>query len=129
MYGRNLQSVPTVRSEFNSVPWPPSARCAQANRRWPCLQKLRGTLIRGAETCKSIFREGFNMESLEEVLISLGIGGMTSQFAQILQSAFGSRMVPPYVVKRINLSILLDKVFIVQITKIATKQCNVSPMD
>ncbi|CAL5385680.1 unnamed protein product [Camellia sinensis] len=84
---------------FNSVPRPPSARYAQANRRWPCLQKLRGTLIRGAETCKSIFREGFNMESLEEVLISLGIGGMTSQFAQILQSAFGSRMVPPYVVK------------------------------
>ncbi|XP_028100674.1 vesicle-fusing ATPase-like isoform X2 [Camellia sinensis] len=88
---------------FNTVPRPPSARCAQANRRWPCLQKLRGTLIRGAETCKSKFREGFNMESLEEVLISLGIGGMTSQFAQILQSAFGSRMVPPYVVKRLNL--------------------------
>ncbi|CAL5383947.1 unnamed protein product [Camellia sinensis] len=87
---------------FNTVPRPPSARCAQANRRWPCLQKLRGTLIRGAETCKSIFREGFNMESLEEVLISLGIGGMTSQFAQILQFAFGSRMVPPYVVKRIH---------------------------
>ncbi|KAI8013839.1 Vesicle-fusing ATPase [Camellia lanceoleosa] len=43
-----------------------------------------GTLIRGAETCKNIFREGFNMESLEEVLISLGIGGMTSQFARIL---------------------------------------------
>ncbi|KAI8013393.1 Vesicle-fusing ATPase [Camellia lanceoleosa] len=56
---------------FNSVPRPPSARCAQANRRWPCLQKLRGTLIRGAETCKS--------------------------------SAFGSRMVPPYVAKRLNL--------------------------
>ncbi|CAL5430658.1 unnamed protein product [Camellia sinensis] len=62
-----------------------------------------GTLIRGAETFKNIFREGFNMESLEEVLISLGIGGMTSQFAQILQSAFGSRMVPPSVAKRLNL--------------------------
>ncbi|GMP45665.1 hypothetical protein CsSME_00014114 [Camellia sinensis var. sinensis] len=62
-----------------------------------------GTLIHGAETFKSIFREGFNMESLEEELISLGIGGMTSQFAQILQSAFGSRMVPPSVAKRLNL--------------------------
>ncbi|GMP45670.1 hypothetical protein CsSME_00014118 [Camellia sinensis var. sinensis] len=51
------------------------------------------------------------MESLEEVLISFGIGGMTSQFAQILQSALGSLMVPP------------------SITKIATKQCNVSRMD
>ncbi|XP_028094133.1 vesicle-fusing ATPase-like [Camellia sinensis] len=62
-----------------------------------------GTLIRGAETCKNIFREGFNMESLEEVLISLGIGGMTSQFARILQFAFGSWMVPPFVAKRLNL--------------------------
>ncbi|KAL7262439.1 hypothetical protein ACSBR1_000754 [Camellia fascicularis] len=43
------------------------------------------------------------MESLEEELISLGIGGMTSQFAQILQSAFGSRMVPPSLAKRLNL--------------------------
>ncbi|CAL5383953.1 unnamed protein product [Camellia sinensis] len=64
---------------------------------------MKGTLIHGAETFKSIFREGFNMESLEEELISLGIGGMTSQFAQILQSAFGSRMVPPSVGKRLNL--------------------------
>ncbi|XP_028080618.1 vesicle-fusing ATPase-like [Camellia sinensis] len=62
-----------------------------------------GTLIRGAETFKNIFREGFNMESLEEVLISFGIGGMTSQFAQILQSALGSRMVPPSIAKRLNL--------------------------
>ncbi|KAI8014875.1 Vesicle-fusing ATPase [Camellia lanceoleosa] len=58
-----------------------------------------GTLIRGAETCKNIFREGFNMESLEEVLISLGIGDMTSQFARILQFVFGLRMVPPFVAK------------------------------
>ncbi|XP_028057712.1 vesicle-fusing ATPase-like isoform X2 [Camellia sinensis] len=62
-----------------------------------------GTLIHGAETFKNIFREGFNMESLDEVLISLGIGGMTSQVAQILQSAFGSRMVPPSLAKRLNL--------------------------
>ncbi|KAI8015465.1 Vesicle-fusing ATPase [Camellia lanceoleosa] len=62
-----------------------------------------GTLIHGAETLKNIFREGFNMESLEEELISLGIGGMTSQFAQILQSAFGSRMVPPSQARRLNL--------------------------
>ncbi|KAI8013395.1 Vesicle-fusing ATPase [Camellia lanceoleosa] len=62
-----------------------------------------GALIHGAETFKSIFREGFNMESLEEELISLGIGGMTSQFAQILQSTFGSRMVPPSQAKRLNL--------------------------
>ncbi|CAL5385688.1 unnamed protein product [Camellia sinensis] len=64
---------------------------------------LEGILIHGAETFKSIFREGFNMESLEEELISLGIGGMTSQFAQILQSAFGSRMVPHSLAKRLNL--------------------------
>ncbi|XP_028111378.1 vesicle-fusing ATPase-like [Camellia sinensis] len=44
-----------------------------------------GTLIHGAETFKSIFRESFNMESLKEEQLSLGIGGMTSQFAQILQ--------------------------------------------
>ncbi|CAL5385604.1 unnamed protein product [Camellia sinensis] len=62
-----------------------------------------GTLIHGAETFKSIFRESFNMESLKEELISLGIGGMTSQFAQILQSAFGSRMVSPSQAKRLNL--------------------------
>ncbi|CAL5383962.1 unnamed protein product [Camellia sinensis] len=43
------------------------------------------------------------MESLDEVLISLGIGGMASQVAQILQSAFGSRMVPPSLAKRLNL--------------------------
>ncbi|XP_028092620.1 vesicle-fusing ATPase-like [Camellia sinensis] len=43
------------------------------------------------------------MESLEEELISLGIGGMTSQFAQILQSAFGSQMVPHSLAKRLNL--------------------------
>ncbi|CAL5383960.1 unnamed protein product [Camellia sinensis] len=35
--------------------------------------------------------------------LRLGIGGMTSQFAQILQSAFGSQMVPPSVAKRLNL--------------------------
>ncbi|KAF5939666.1 hypothetical protein HYC85_023925 [Camellia sinensis] len=40
------------------------------------------------------------MESLKEELISLGIRGMTSQFAQILQSAFGSRMVSPSQAKR-----------------------------
>ncbi|KAL7245493.1 hypothetical protein ACSBR2_000763 [Camellia fascicularis] len=74
---------------FNSVPRPPRARCAQANRRWPCLQKLRGRL-----------QYGITGRSAD---ISLGIGGMTSQFAQILQSAFGSRMVPPYVAKRLNL--------------------------
>ncbi|CAL5385692.1 unnamed protein product [Camellia sinensis] len=33
-----------------------------------------GTLIHGAETFKNIFREGLNMESLEEELILLGIG-------------------------------------------------------
>ncbi|CAL5383910.1 unnamed protein product [Camellia sinensis] len=33
-----------------------------------------GTLIHGAETFKSIFRESFNMESLKEEHISLGIG-------------------------------------------------------
>ncbi|CAL5385706.1 unnamed protein product [Camellia sinensis] len=79
---------------FNSVPRPPSARLIVGGH---------GTLIRGAETFKNIFREGFNMESLEEVLISFGIGGMTSQFAQILQSALGSLMVPPSVAKRLNL--------------------------
>ncbi|KAI8016330.1 Vesicle-fusing ATPase [Camellia lanceoleosa] len=62
-----------------------------------------GTLIHGAETFKIILREGFNMESLEEELISLGIGGMTSQFAQILQSAFGSRMAPLSQAKRYNI--------------------------
>ncbi|KAI8016485.1 Vesicle-fusing ATPase [Camellia lanceoleosa] len=62
-----------------------------------------GTLIHGAETFKSIFRESFNMESLEEELISLGIGGMTFQFAQILQPVFGPRMVSPSQAKRLNL--------------------------
>ncbi|CAL5332633.1 unnamed protein product [Camellia sinensis] len=36
--------------------------------------KIKGTLIHGAETFKNIFREGLNMESLEEELILLGIG-------------------------------------------------------
>ncbi|CAL5332584.1 unnamed protein product [Camellia sinensis] len=38
------------------------------------LTQSLGTLIHGAETFKSIFRENFNMESLKEEQLSLGIG-------------------------------------------------------
>ncbi|CAK9134976.1 unnamed protein product [Ilex paraguariensis] len=59
--------------------------------------------INGAEIFKSIFRDGFDMKSLEQELISLNIGGMTSQIHDIIHLAFGSRMVSPANAKRLNL--------------------------
>ncbi|CAK9181396.1 unnamed protein product [Ilex paraguariensis] len=43
------------------------------------------------------------MNSLEQELISLNIGGMTSQIREIIRLAFGSRMVSPATAKRLNL--------------------------
>ncbi|CAK9134977.1 unnamed protein product [Ilex paraguariensis] len=62
----------------------------------------RGQII-GAKIIKSIFRDGFDMNSLEQELISLNIGGMTSQIREIIRLAFGSRMVSPATAKRLNL--------------------------
>ncbi|KAK2998515.1 hypothetical protein RJ639_024211 [Escallonia herrerae] len=60
-------------------------------------------LITGAETYKSVLREGLNLDNLEEDLMVQGIAGMAPLIRNILERAFISRMISLAEAKRLNL--------------------------
>ncbi|KAK2977424.1 hypothetical protein RJ640_002772 [Escallonia rubra] len=60
-------------------------------------------LITGAETYKSVLREGLNLDYLEEELMAQGIAAMTPLIRKILEKAFGSRMISRAEAKRLKL--------------------------
>ncbi|KAK2998516.1 hypothetical protein RJ639_024212 [Escallonia herrerae] len=60
-------------------------------------------LITGAETYKSVLREGLNLDNLEEDLMVQGIAGMAPLIRNILEKAFISRMISLAEAKRLNL--------------------------
>ncbi|KAK2977425.1 hypothetical protein RJ640_002773, partial [Escallonia rubra] len=60
-------------------------------------------LITGAETYKSILRDGLNLDNLEEDLMAQGIAGVAPLIRNILEKAFISRMISLAEAKRLKL--------------------------
>ncbi|KAK3002233.1 hypothetical protein RJ639_020300 [Escallonia herrerae] len=60
-------------------------------------------LITGAETYKSVLREGLNLDNLEEDLMAQGIAGMAPLIRNILEKAFISRVISLAEAKRLKL--------------------------
>ncbi|CAK9134981.1 unnamed protein product, partial [Ilex paraguariensis] len=100
-YGGNIYHC-TVAEEKNS----PAPKRGMLRKTTKVIVEVSSSMsgqVIGAEIIKSIFRDGFDMTSLEQELISLNIGGMTSQIREIVRLAFGSRMVSPATAKKLNL--------------------------
>ncbi|XP_057949461.1 vesicular-fusion protein sec18-like isoform X2 [Malania oleifera] len=60
--------------------------------------------VSGEDDQGKLFKSNVDLGTLEEQLISLGIGGMSSTFTEILERAFFPRILPPNMCKRLGLS-------------------------